>query len=148
MKYDQFTNEGSLHVLECTVLDMMEVYEDLEKFIEDSSYDVRALGFDPYNAKEFVTRWEQENGPFGIEKVIQGARTESVPLGEIKILSEERMLIFDQALMSFAMGNAITLEDTNGNRKLLKKRQEEKIDNVAALMDAYVAYKANKEAFE
>ena len=147
-KYDQFTNEGSLHVLECTVLDMMEVYDDLEKFIEESAYDVRSLGFDPYNAKEFVTRWEQNNGPYGIEKVIQGARTESVPLGEIKILSGERMLIFDQNLMSFAMGNAITLEDTNGNRKLLKKRQEEKIDNVAALMDAYVAYKANKEAFE
>jgi len=147
-KYDQFTQEGSLHVLECTVLDMMEVYDDLEKFIEESAYDVRSLGFDPYNAKEFVTRWEQNNGPYGIEKVIQGARTESVPLGEIKILSGERMLIFDQSLMSFAMGNAITLEDTNGNRKLLKKRQEEKIDNVAALMDAYVAYKANKEAFE
>lgn len=148
MKYDQFINEGSLHVLECTVLDMMEVYEDLEKFIEESAYDVRTLGFDPYNAREFITRWEQDNGPFGIEKVIQGARTESVPLGEIKILSEERMLIFDQSLMSFAMGNAITLEDTNGNRKLLKRRQEEKIDNVSALMDAYVAYKANKEAFE
>jgi phage terminase large subunit-like protein len=148
MKYDQFTQEGSLHVLECTVLDMMEVYDDLEKFIEESSYDVRTLGFDPYNAREFVTRWENDNGPYGLEKVIQGARTESVPLGEIKILSEERMLIFDQSLMSFAMGNAITLEDTNGNRKLLKKRQEEKIDNVAALVDAYVAYKANKEAFE
>jgi len=147
-KYDQFINEGSLHVLECTVLDMIEVYEDLEKFIEDSEYDVRTLGFDPYNSKEFITRWEQDNGPFGILKVIQGAKTESVPLGEIKILSEERMLIFDQELMTFAMGNAITLEDTNGNRKLLKKRQEEKIDNVAALLDAYVAYKANKEAFE
>lgn len=147
-KYEQFIKEGSLHVLECTVLDMMEVYDDLEKFIEDSSYDVRTLGFDPYNAKEFVNRWEQNNGPYGIEKVIQGARTESVPLGELKILSEERMLIFDQELMSFAMGNAITLEDTNGNRKLLKKRQDEKIDNVAALMDAYIAYKANKEAFE
>lgn len=147
-KYDQFINEGSLHVLECTVLDMIEVYEDLEKFIEDSEYDVRTLGFDPYNSKEFITRWEQDNGPFGILKVIQGSKTESVPLGEIKILSEERMLIFDQELMTFAMGNAITLEDTNGNRKLLKKRQEEKIDNVAALLDAYVAYKANKEAFE
>jgi phage terminase large subunit-like protein len=147
-KYDEFINEGSLHVLEGTILDMMEVYEDLDAFIESKSYDVRSLGFDPYNAKEFVARWEAENGPFGIEKVIQGARTESVPLGEIKILSEERMLFFDQALMSFAMGNAITLEDTNGNRKLLKKRQEEKIDNVAALMDAYVAYKAHKEAFE
>lgn len=147
-KYDEFTKEGSLHVLNCTVLDMMEVYEDLEHHIEESEYDVRSFGFDPYNAKEFVTRWEQENGPFGIEKVIQGARTESVPLGELKILSEQRMLIFDQNLMTFAMGNAITLEDTNGNRKLLKKRQDQKIDNVSALMDAYVAYKANKEAFE
>ena len=147
-KYEEFINEGSLHVLECTVLDMMEVYDDLERFIEQSEYDVRSLGFDPYNAREFVTRWEQENGPYGIEKVIQGARTESVPLGELKILSEERMLIFDQALMMFAMGNAITLEDTNGNRKLLKRRQDEKIDNVSALLDAYVAYKANKEAFE
>lgn len=147
-KYDEFIDEGSLHVLEGTVLDMMQVYDDLDRFIIDSRYDVRTLGFDPYNAKEFVSRWEQENGPFGIEKVIQGAKTESVPLGEIKILSEQRMLIFDQALMTFAMGNAITLEDTNGNRKLLKKRQEEKIDNVAALMDAYIAYKANKEAFE
>ena len=148
LKYEQFIKEGSLHVLEGTVLDMMEVYDDLDRFIEDSSYDVRTLGFDPYNAKEFITRWEQDNGPYGIEKVIQGARTESVPLGELKIFSEERMLIFDQELMSFAMGNAITLEDTNGNRKLLKKRQDEKIDNVAALMDAYIAYKANKEAFE
>lgn len=147
-KYETFIREGSLHVLEGTILDMIEVYEDLDEFIEVSEYDVRVLGFDPYNAKEFVTRWEAENGPFGIEKVIQGARTESVPLGELKILSEERMLIFDQDLMSFTMGNAITLEDTNGNRKLLKKRQEEKIDNVSALMDAYVAYKAHKEAFE
>jgi phage terminase large subunit-like protein len=147
-KYDEFINEGSLHVLEGTVLDMMEVYEDLDRHIQEVEYDVRTLGFDPYNAKEFVTRWEQENGPYGIEKVIQGAKTESVPLGELKILSEERMLLFDEDLMSFAMGNAITLEDTNGNRKLLKKRQDEKIDNVAALMDAYVAYKANKEAFE
>lgn len=147
-KYEEFINEGSLHVLDGTVLDMMEVYEDLDHFIQQSEYDVRTLGFDPYNAKEFVTRWEQDNGPYGLEKVIQGARTESVPLGELKILSEERMLIFDQALMMFAMGNAITLEDTNGNRKLLKKRQEEKIDNVSALLDAYVAYKANKDAFE
>lgn len=147
-KYETFTEEGSLHVLEGTVLNMMEVYDDLDQFIITEEYDVRALGFDPYNAKEFVTRWESENGPFGIEKVPQGARTESVPLGELKILAAERMLIFDQDLMSFAMGNAITLEDTNGNRKLLKKRQEEKIDNVAALLDAYVAYKANKEAFE
>ena len=148
MKYEEFIKEGSLHVLECTVLDMMEVYEDLDKFITDYEYDVRSFGFDPYNAKEFVKRWEEENGPFGIEKVIQGARTESVPLGELKILSEERMLIFDQSLMTFAMGNSITLEDTNGNRKLLKKRQDQKIDNVSALMDAYIAYKANKEAFE
>lgn len=147
-KYDEFINEGSLQVLDGTVLDMMEVYEDLEQFIIAAEYDVRCLGFDPYNAKEFVTRWEAENGPYGIEKVIQGAKTESVPLGELKILAEERALIFDQELMSFAMGNAITLEDTNGNRKLLKKRAEEKIDNVSALMDAYVAYKANKEAFE
>ena len=148
IKYDEFLNEGSLHVLECTVLDMMEVYEDLDTFIQENEYDVRAFGFDPYNAKEFVTRYEAENGPFGLEKVIQGARTESVPLGELKTLSEERMLIFDQSLMTFAMGNAVTLEDTNGNRKLLKKRQEDKIDNVSALMDAYVAYKLNKEAFE
>jgi phage terminase large subunit-like protein len=147
-KYDEFIREGSLHVLEGTVLDMMEVYDDLDAFVQQEEYDVRTLGFDPYNAKEFVTRWEAENGPFGVEKVIQGAKTESVPLGELKNLSEERMLIFDQTLMTFAMGNAITIEDTNGNRKLLKKRQEEKIDNVAALMDAYVAYKANKEAFE
>lgn len=147
-KYDEFITEGSLHVLECTVLDMMEVYEDLDRFITEMRYDVRSFGFDPYNAKEFVTRWEQENGPFGIEKVIQGVKTESVPLGELKILSEERMLLFDQSLMMFAMGNSITLEDTNGNRKLLKKRQEAKIDNVAAMMDAYVAWKLNKEAFE
>ena len=148
MKYEEFINEGSLHVMDGKVLDMMEVYDDLDAFILASDFDIRAFGYDPYNAKEFVTRWEGENGPFGIEKVLQGARTESVPLGELKILAEERLLIFDQALMSFAMGNAITLEDTNGNRKLLKKRQDEKIDNVAALMDAYIAYKANKEAFE
>lgn len=147
-KYDEFIQEGSLHVLEGTVLDMMEVYDDLDAHIQERSYDVRTLGFDPYNAKEFVSRWEQENGPFGIEKVIQGAKTESVPLGELKIFSEQRELFFDELLMQFAMGNAITLEDTNGNRKLLKRRQDEKIDNVAALMDAYVAYKANKEAFE
>lgn len=147
-KYQEFILEGSLHVLSGTVLDMMEVYEDLDTFIMTNEYDVRCFGFDPYNAKEFVTRWEAENGPYGIEKVIQGARTESVPLGELKILAEERKLIFDQALMSFAMGNAVTLEDTNGNRKLLKKRADEKIDNVSALMDAYVAFKANKEAFE
>lgn len=147
-KYDSFLAEGSLHVLDGTILDMMEVYDDLEAFIEKQRYDIRAFGYDPYNAKEFVTRWTADNGPFGVEKVPQGARTESVPLGELKKLSEERLLIFDQDLMSFTMGNAITLEDTNGNRKLLKKRQEEKIDNVAALMDAYVAYKNNKEAFE
>ena len=135
-------------VLECTVLDMMDVYDDLEKFIDDCQYDVRCLGFDPYNAKEFVTRWQGENSAFGIEKVIQGVKSESVPLGELKILSEERLLLFDQALMSFAMGNAITLEDTNGGRKLLKKRSDQKIDSVAALMDAWIAYKANKEAFE
>jgi phage terminase large subunit-like protein len=147
-KYEQFISEGSLHVLEGTVLDMMEVYDDLDQLIMANNYDVRCIGFDPYNAKEFITRWESENGPYGIQKVIQGAKTESVPLGELKILSEERKLIFDQELMSFAMGNAVTLEDTNGNRKLLKKRSEEKIDNVAALLDAYVAYKAHKEAFE
>lgn len=147
-KYEEFITEGSLHVLDGNILNMMEVYDDLDSFIASTEYDVRTFGFDPYNAKEFVTRWEAENGPFGVEKVIQGARTESVPLGELKKLSEERLLLFDQALMTFAMGNAITLEDTNGNRKLLKKRQEEKIDNVSALMDAYVAYKANKEAFE
>jgi phage terminase large subunit-like protein len=147
-KYEEFIKEGSLCVLECTVLDMMEVFDDLDAFVLENQYDVRCLGYDPYNAKEFITRWEAENGPFGIEKVIQGSKTESVPLGELKILTEERYLIFDQLLMSFTMGNAITLEDTNGNRKLLKKRQEEKIDNVAALMDAYIAWKANKEAFE
>jgi len=147
-KYDEFISEGSLHVLEGAVLDMMEVYDDLERFILANEYDVRAFGFDPYNAKEFVTRWESENGPYGIEKVIQGARTESVPLGELKALSGERLLVFDQVLMSFAMGNAITIEDTNGNRKLLKRHQDAKIDNVAAMMDAYVAYKLNKESFE
>lgn len=147
-KYDEFIQEGSLHVMPGTILDMMEVYEDLDNHIEACEYDVRSLGFDPYNAKEFVARWEAENGPFGIEKVIQGARTESVPLGELKKLSEQRQLIFDESLMSFTMGNSITLEDTNGNRKLLKKRQEEKIDNVAAMMDAYIAFKAHKDAFE
>ena len=147
-KYDEFINEGTLHVLEGTILDMMEVYEDLDAHIRENEYDVRAFGFDPYNAKEFVKRWEAENGPFGIEKVIQGVKTESVPLGELKKLSEERMLLFDESLMQFTMGNAITLEDTNGNRKLLKLRYEEKIDNVAAMMDAFVAFKLNKEAFE
>lgn len=147
-KYEEFIHEGSLQVMDGTILEMMEVYDDLDSFIEEKQYDVRAFGFDPYNAKEFVTRWEQENGPFGIEKVIQGARTESVPLGELKKLSGEGLLIFDQALMSFAMGNAIIEEDTNGNRKLLKKRREDKIDNVAALMDAYVAFKLHKEQLE
>jgi len=147
-KYNDFINEGSLHIFEGTILDMMEVYDDLDAHIQECGYDVRAFGFDPYNAKEFVARWETENGPYGIEKVIQGARTESVPLGELKTLSGQRLLIFDQALMTFAMGNSITLEDTNGNRKLLKKRQEGKIDNVAALMDAFIAFKLNKEQFE
>lgn len=147
-KYDEFMREGSLVVLEGTILDMMEVYEDLDQHIMDCEYDVRCLGFDPYNAREFVERWERENGPFGIEKVIQGAKTESVPLGELKNLSEERMLLFDEDLMGFAMGNCIAIEDTNGNRKLLKKRYEAKIDPVAALLDAFVAWKLNKEAFE
>ena len=147
-KYNVFIDEGSLIVLEGTVLDMMEVYDDLDNHIMRCEYDVRCFGFDPYNAKEFVSRWEQENGPFGIEKVIQGAKTESVPLGELKKFSEERMLLFDEELMTFAMGNCITLEDTNGNRKLYKRRHEQKIDAVAAMMDAYVAYKANKDAFD
>ena len=147
-KYDQFINEGSLMVLEGTVLDMNDVYDDLDSHIVKHEYDVRCFGFDPYNAKEFVTRWESENGPFGIEKVQQGAKTESVPLGELKKLSEERLLLFDEELMSFCMGNCITLEDTNGNRKLLKKRYDQKIDAVAAMMDAYIAYKSNKDAFE
>ena len=146
-KYDEFRAEGSLQILEGNVLDMTEVYDDLDRFIIENDYDVRALGFDPYNAKEFMTRWELENGPFGIEKVIQGAKTESVPLGELKHLAEERALLFDEDLMSFAMGNAITLQDTNGNRKLYKRRAEEKIDNVSALMDAWVAYKLHKEEF-
>jgi phage terminase large subunit-like protein len=147
-KYEEFIKEGSLRIMEGNILDMMEVYEDLDAYIEQNAYDVRALGFDPYNAKEFVERWSAENGPYGIEKVAQGARTESVPLGELKILAEERLLIFDQELMTFTMGNAITLTDTNGNRKLYKGRREDKIDNVAALMDAYIAWKANREAFE
>lgn len=148
VKYDQFMREGSLIVMPGTVLDMMQVYEDLDDHIAKCEYDVRCFGFDPYNAREFVERWERENGPFGIEKVIQGAKTESVPLGELKKLSEERMLRFDEDLMTFAMGNCITLEDTNGNRKLLKKRYDQKIDAVAAMMDAYVAFKLNREAFE
>lgn len=147
-KYDEFIAEGSLIVMPGTVLDMMEVYEDLDNHIVEMEYDVRSFGYDPYNAREFVQRWEQENGPFGIEKVIQGAKTESVPLGELKKLAEQRALLFDEQLMSFAMGNAITLEDTNGNRKLLKKRYEAKIDPVASMLDAFVAYKLNKEAFE
>lgn len=148
IKYNDFLQEGSLIVLDCTVLDMMQVYDDLDQYIVETGYDVRCFGFDPYNAKEFVERWERENGPFGIEKVIQGSKTESVPLGELKTYAEERMLIFDQELMTFTMGNCITLEDTNGNRKLLKKRRQDKIDNVAAMLDAYVAWKANRDAFE
>ena len=148
LKYDEFINEGSLIVMPGTVLDMMEVYEDLDNHIAERDYDVRAFGYDPYNAKDFVDRWERENGPFGIEKVIQGAKTESVPLGELKKLAEDRLLFFDEELMCFTMGNCITLEDTNGNRKLFKKRYDQKIDAVAAMMDAYVAYKLNREAFE
>lgn len=148
VKYDQFMKEGSLIVMPGTILDMMQVYEDLDNHISQCEYDVRCFGFDPYNAREFVERWERENGPFGIEKVIQGARTESVPLGELKKLAEERLLLFDEELMSFAMGNCITIEDTNGNRKLLKKRYDQKIDAVAAMMDAFIAFKLNREAFE
>ena len=147
-KYEEFMKEGSLIVLEGTVLDMMQVYDDLDAHIITSEYDVRCFGFDPYNAREFVERWERENGPFGIEKVIQGAKTESVPLGELKKLAEKRLLLFDEELMAFTMGNCVTLEDTNGNRKLSKKRHDQKIDAVAAMMDAYIAYKLNKEAFE
>ena len=148
VKYDQFMKEGSLIVMPGTILDMMQVYEDLDNYISECEYDVRCLGFDPFNARGFVERWERENGPFGIEKVIQGARTESVPLGELKKLAEERLLLFDEELMTFAMGNCITIEDTNGNRKLLKKRYDQKIDAVAAMMDAFIAYKLNREAFE
>ena len=148
LKYEEFMREGSLIVLDGSLLDLMEVYEDLDNHINEMQYDVRCFGFDPYNARSFVERWSSENGPFGIEKVIQGAKTESVPLGELKKLAEDRALIFDEELMSFAMGNAITLEDTNGNRKLWKKRHEQKIDNVAAMMDAFIAYKLNKDAFE
>lgn len=147
-KYEEFMHEGSLIVLEGSILDLMEVYDDLDAHIVDRQYDVRCFGFDPYNARSFVERWETENGPFGIEKVIQGAKTESVPLGELKKLAEDRQLLFDESLMSFTMGNCITVEDTNGNRKLLKRRHEQKIDNVAALMDAFIAYKLNKDAFE
>ena len=148
LKYNVFMDEGSLIVLNGTILDMDEVYDDLDNFIIEMKYDVRCFGYDPYNAKEFVDRWVAENGPFGVEKVIQGAKTESVPLGELKTFAEERMLLFDEELMSFTMGNCITLEDTNGNRKLYKQRRDRKIDAVAAMMDAYVAYKANKDAFE
>ncbi len=148
LKYDQFIEEGSLMVLDGTILDMMDVYEDLDEFILKSKFDVRCFGFDPYNAKEFVERWEKETGPYGIVKVIQGAKTESVPLGELKKLSEQRMLIFDQELFTYTMGNCVTVEDTNGNRKLFKKRSDQKIDAVAAMMDAFIAYKQNKEAFE
>lgn len=148
IKYEDFIKEGSLIVLEGATLDMLDVYDDLDRFIIDSNYDVRAMGFDPYNAKDFVARWEGENGPFGIEKVIQGRKTESVPLGELKNLASERMLLFDQELMSFTMGNCVTMEDVNGNRMLLKERRDKKIDNVSAMMDAYVAWKLNKDAFE
>lgn len=148
IKYDEFINEGTLIVMEGTVLDMMEIYDDLDQHILDVGYDVRCFGYDPYNAKEFVERWIKENGEFGVEKVIQGSKTESVPLGELKMLAEDRLLLFDESLMQFAMGNCIVLEDTNGNRKLYKRRQDEKIDNVAAMMDAYVAYKLNKDMFE
>lgn len=147
-KYEEFIREGSLIILDGTILDLMEVYDDLDAHISEMQYDVRSFGFDPYNARSFIERWETENGPFGIEKVIQGARTESVPLGELKKLAEDRLLIFDEELMSFAMGNCITLEDTNGNRKLLKKHHDQKIDNVAAMMDAFIAYKLNKDAYE
>lgn len=148
IKYEEFLAENSLSVMDGTVLDMMAVFDDLDAFIADAEYDVRCVGYDPYNAKEFIARWESENGPFGIEKVIQGSKTESVPLGELKKLSEERMLLFDEAIMTFTMGHCMAAQDTNGNRKLMKKRHEEKIDAVAAMMDAYVAYKLNREAFE
>ena len=147
-KYDEFAKEGSLIVMPGTVLDMMEVYDDLDNYISEVQYDVRCFGYDPYNAKDFVARWETENGPFGVEKVIQGAKTESVPLGELKKLAAERLLLFDEELMTYTMGNCIAMEDTNGNRKLLKKRYDHKIDAVAAMMDAYVAYKLNRDAFE
>ena len=147
-KYEEFIREGSLIIMEGTVLNMMDVYEDLDNYIIQSDYDIRAFGFDPYNAREFVERWEKENGPFGLEKVIQGSKTESVPLGELKKLAEDRLLLFDESIMTFTMGNCITLEDTNGNRKLYKKRYEHKIDNVAAMMDAYIAFKLNPDAFE
>ena len=146
-KYEEFIQEGSLIIMNGSVLDMMEVYEDLDRFIIDADYDVRAFGYDPYNAREFVERWEKENGPYGLEKVIQGSKTESVPLGELKDLAEDRRLLFDESLMTFCMGNAIVIMDTNGNKKLMKKRNEDKIDNVASTMDAYIAYKLHKEEF-
>lgn len=148
MKYEEFIKEGSLIVMPGTILDMMQVYDDLDNHIIERDYDVRCFGYDPYNARDFIERWERENGPFGIEKVPQGAKTESVPLGELKKLAEDRKLLFDEELMTFTMGNCITLEDTNGNRKLYKKRYDQKIDAVAAMMDAYIAYKLNREAFE
>ena len=148
VKYEEFLNEGSLIVMNGSVLDMRDVFDDLSNHIDRCNYDVRCFGYDPYNAKEFVEWWSTENGPFGIVKVIQGSRTESVPLGELKKLASERMLEFDESLMSFTMGNCITMEDNNGNRKLLKKRNDQKIDNVAAMMDAYIAYKVNREAFD
>lgn len=147
-KYQEFLDEGSLVILDGTVLKLDDIYDDLDGYIQECQYEVVTFGFDPYNAREFVERWERENGPYGIEKVIQGAKTETVPLGEIKKLSEERMLLFDQELMSFTMGNAIALEDTNGNRKLFKKRRDEKIDNVSALLDAYIAFKLHSDDFE
>jgi phage terminase large subunit-like protein len=146
--YDEFINEGTLVIMDSTVLDLMVVYEDLEKFIDDNRYNVEAVGYDPYNAKEFIERWARDNGPYAIEKVIQGMKTESVPLGELKKLAEKRMLVFDEQLMKFAMGNSIVIEDNNGNRKLHKKRHQDKIDNVAAMMDAFIAYKNNKDYFE
>jgi phage terminase large subunit-like protein len=148
MKYEEFIAEGSLQIMEGTILDMVDVYKDLDEFIEVNGYDIRCFGYDPYNAKEFVAKWIQDNGEYGIEKVTQGAKTESVPLGELKKLAGERMLIFDQELMSFCMGNCVTLEDTNGNRKLFKKRNDQKVDSVAAMMDGLVAYKLHKEDFE
>ena len=147
-KYEDFMAEGTLIVMEGTVLDMLDVYDDLDRHITEKEYDVRCFGYDPYNAREFVERWTTENGPFGVEKVVQGAKTESVPLGELKKLAGERMLLFDEQIMTFAMGNCIAVEDTNGNRKLIKKRQDQKIDTVAAMMDAYVAYKHNRDAFD
>ena len=147
-KYEEFREEGTLIVLEGTVIDLEEVYEDVDAYIEENDWDIRAFGYDPYNAKAFVDRWETENGPYGMEVVRQGVKTETVPLGELKKLAEDRRLLFDEQIMSFTMGNAITLEDTNGNRKLLKKRYDQKIDNVSAMMDAFVAYKNNRESFE